>query len=147
MVRGLVRLEGFVTLAIHRATVAPDGFGPIRMTPEVENAWRRRRAANAAWTRGRPRFQQSFWPSQQSHDARPWVADLAAPILVVIGEHGQRLPDGPDAWRRHLGMAGVRDLTVEVVPNAGHWMMLDDPEAVGSALTRFLDRVHPGRQA
>jgi len=141
-VRGLVLFEGFVTLAIHRATAAPDGFAPIRMAPEIEAAWQRRRKANTAWIEAHPVFGETFWASQQAHDARPWVADLDVPILVFIGGHGQALPDDKDAWRKRLGMEGVRDLTVSVIPNAGHWMMLDDPDAVVEALGAWLSRTY-----
>jgi len=145
-VQGIVLFEGFVTLPIHYATAAPDGFRPFRMAPDVAEAFLARRRANQAWERSRPAFAASFWPSQQAHDARPWVADLGVPTLVFIGENGQNLPGDLNGWRRRLGMEGVRDLTVEVVPGAGHWMMLDDPDAVGDALMRFLGRVH-GRRA
>jgi len=111
------------------------------MSPEVAENYRTRREANQAWEETRPAFKQSFWPSQQPHDARPWVGDLAIPALVFIGENGQQLPDSPDGWRTRLGMDTVEDLTVEVIPNAGHWMMLDDPERVGDALMDFLRRV------
>ena len=137
---GLVLIEGFVTLAVHRATVAPDGFVPIRMAPDIEDAWRRRRQANEAWLAEHPTFARTFWASQQQHDARAWVADLDIPILVVVGRHGQGLPDDHDAWRQQLGMAGVEDLAVRVIPNAGHWMMLDDPAAVLRDLMPFLAR-------
>lgn len=143
-VRGLVLLEGFVTLPIHYATAAPDGFRSHRMAPDVAEAWARRRAANLKWEADRPSFEATFWPSQQPHDARPWVAGLGIPILVFIGENGQALPADPDGWRRQLGMEGVEDLTVEVIPNAGHWMMLDDPDAVFERLTRWLARVIGG---
>ena len=140
-VRALVLFEGFTTLEIHSATAAPDGFRPFRMTPEVAEAWRRRLAANRKWEADRPAFRDSFWPSQQAHDARHWVGELGIPILVFVGENGRKLPGDLPGWRRQLGMDGVEDLAVEVIPNAGHWMMLDDPKTVLSALESFLDRV------
>lgn len=142
-VRALVLYEGFVTLPIHYATAAPDGARPHRVEPAVAEAFVRRHQANRKWEADRPAFQSSFWPSQQPHDARPWVAGLNLPILVFIGENGQELPGDPAGWRRQLGMDQVKELTVEVVPQAGHWMMLDDPGAVGEALLRFLGRLRP----
>jgi len=139
-VRGLVLFEGFVTLSIHYATAAPDGHRPFRMEPDIATAFEQRLAANRAWEDARPSFKETFWPSQQSHDARPWVAELGLPIQVFIGENGQELPDSLDGWREQLGMDGVEDLTIEVIPNAGHWMMLDDPARVGDALMEFLAR-------
>jgi len=142
-VRALVLYEGFTTLPIHYRLCAPNGMRTRRAAWEVGVEFARRHAANLYWLETHPRFQQSFWLSQHFHDARPWVAGLDVPILMFIGENGQALPSTPDEWRRQLGMDGVRDLTVEVIPNAGHWMMLDDPERVGDALMRFLTRVWP----
>ncbi len=140
-VRALVLFEGFVTLQIHLDTIAQDGFRVVRARPDVADALCRRLEENRLWEASRPAFKSSFWPSQQAHDARPWVAELNIPILVFIGENGQDLPSDPEGWRRKLGMNRVKDLTVEVIPNAGHWMMLDDPDRVGGAIMRFLDRV------
>ena len=137
----MVLFEGFVTLEVHAATVASNGFRPVRMAPDVAESLNRRLAANERWENAHPVFKTSFRPSQQAHDARPWVADLNMPILVFIGERGQELPSDPGGWREQLGMVGVSDLTVEVIPDAGHWMMLDDPRRVGKSLMRFLDRV------
>ena len=140
-VRGLVLFEGFVTLKIHSANAAPKGFRSIRMAPETEKAFLQRQAANQYWLESHPKFKESFWASQQAHDARPWVAELNIPILVFIGENGQKLPPDLDSWRKALGMDRVKDLTIVPVPHAGHWMMLDDPKLVGDALMPFLARV------
>lgn len=141
-VRGLVLLEGFVTLPIHFRVVGRDGSRPIRMAPAIEAAWHERRRLNAAWGASHPTFVKTFWDSQQSHDARDWVAALNIPILVFIGDMGQPMPAAGDldAWRLHLGMQGVADLEVQIVPRAGHWMMLDDPVAVQAPVMRFLER-------
>lgn len=140
-VRALVLFEGFTTLPIHYATAAPRGTEPRRMTRAVADAWRQRHEANKAWIDARPKFNDSFWPSQQPHDARPWVASLGKPILCIIGEDGQELPTDLDGWRQRLGMDEVVDLQVELIPNACHWMMLDDPERVGDVLEEFLARI------
>ncbi len=138
-VKGLVLFEGFVTLKIHAANAAPNGLRPIRMSPDIAEAFRRRQAANQYWLETHPRFRKSFWASQQAHDARPWVGGLNLPILVFIGENGQCLPSDLQAWRNALGMEAVADLAVVAVPRSGHWMMLDDPEAVGEVLMPFLE--------
>ena len=142
-VRGLVLFEGFVTLKTHSANAAPKGFRPIRMAPEIEKTFLQRQAANQYWLESHPKFKESFWASQQAHDARPWVAELNIPILVFIGENGQKFPPDLDAWRKQIGMEGVKDLTVVTVPHSGHWMMLDDPKRVGDEVMRFLSRVWP----
>lgn len=141
-VKALVLFEGFVTLKIHHENAAPDGFRPFRMAPTVEKAFRRRLAANQNWVDSHPRFKATFFPSQQAHDARPWVAELNIPILVFIGENGQTFPTDLEGWRKQLGMDGVKSLTVAVIPNSGHWMMLDDPDRVWWILGPFLDMAH-----
>lgn len=141
-VRGLVLIEGFPTLDIHSRVVSHDGFRSVRMPESIRAAWEGRRAECSAWEREHSRFHASFWPSQREHDARPFVAELDVPILVIIGGLGQAMPplDNLDAWRKHLGMDRVRDLTVRVVPNAGHWTMLDDPQAVEATVMPFIER-------
>ncbi|MBI2193950.1 MAG: alpha/beta hydrolase [Planctomycetes bacterium] len=114
------------------------------MSPAEGDAFLARLAANRAWEAARPRFLATFWPSQQAHDARSWTGDLDLPILVFIGQNGQRLPADLDGWRQHLGMERARRLAVEMIPRVGHWMMLDDPDRVGSALLAYLDQICPG---
>ena len=142
-VRALVLFEGFTTLPIHYRTAAPNGFRPVRMEYEVAREFVKRQAANKHWEEARPRFRNTFWPSQHFHDARPFVAELGLPVLTFVSENGQELPTDLDGWRTRLGMDRVADLTVEVIPKAGHWMMLDDPAHTGDALMRFLARVAP----
>lgn len=144
-VRGLVLIEGFSTLDIHFRVVSHEGFRSLRMPEAIRVAWERRRVECTAWEQAHPQFHASFWPSQREHDARPFVAELNMPILVIVGGLGQAMPslDDLDAWRKHLGMDRVRDLAVHVVPNAGHWTMLDDPPAVEAAVTPFIERCMP----
>ncbi|MCE9591200.1 MAG: alpha/beta hydrolase [Planctomycetes bacterium] len=143
-VRGLVLLEGFVSLDVHFKVVAPDGFRAVRMPAAIRTDWEARRLANDRWLETHAVFARTFWESQRHHDARAWVAELDLPILVCVGDLGQPMPPTDDlpAWKRHLGMDRVRDLEVVVVPHAGHWMMLDDPPAVEAPVLRFLRRVH-----
>ena len=67
------------------------------------------------------------------------------PILVLIADGGQALPPLGDlaAWRRALGMDGVRDLTVRLIPDAGHWFMLDAPDETLAAVLPFLRQHAP----
>lgn len=141
-VRGLVLIEGFPTLDIHFRVVSHEGFRCVRMLETIRAAWERRRAECTAWEQEHPQFHASFWPSQREHDARPFVAELGVPILVIVGGLGQAMPplSDLDAWRKHLGMDRVGDLTVHVVSNAGHWTMLDDPPAVEVVVMPFIER-------
>ena len=144
-VAAVVLCEGFTTLPIHYRLAIPNGGRPVRMDYATGLGFLQRRAANRAWETSRPRFLNSFWPSQQPHDARPWVGELGVPILVLIADGGQALPPLGDlaAWRRALGMDGVRDLTVRLIPDAGHWFMLDAPDETLAAVLPFLRQHAP----
>ena len=143
LVRGLVLIEGFVTLEIHQRVVSHEGFRSVRMSEEVRVPWAESIERNKAWEQSHPRFRETFWASQQKHDARGFVADLNVPILVIVGDLGQPMPprDDMQAWRRHVGMDDVRDFELLLVPNAGHWTMLDDPAVVTEQVMRFTNRV------
>lgn len=149
LVRGIVTIEGFVTLDIHTRVVSHSGFRAVRMHDEVRIPFEQRMAREMKWRESHPIFHASFWASQKLHDARPWIASLGLPMLVLIGDLGQTmpckppppLPDHANVWREHLGLNGVRDLEVLLVPDAGHWPMLDDPPAVGDAVVKFVTRV------
>lgn len=145
VVRGIVLLEGFTTLDIHSRTVAPDSARPLGMAADVEARWRARRAANRAWAALHPRFDATFWPSQRGHDARSWVGDLGVPMQLLIADRGQPIPRDPAALAAYVGMATVADLSIELIPDAGHWLMLDQPGAVNAKVLAFVDRVHAGR--
>lgn len=139
-VRGLVLIEGFVSLAVHQSVVSHEGFRAVRMSNAVRSEWELSIAQNKKWAAAHPKFSETFWPSQYEHDARGFVAALGVPILVVVGDLGQPMPARNDmqAWRRHVGMDDVRDFELLLVPNAGHWAMLDDPPLVTETVTRFL---------
>ena len=143
-VRGIVLLEGFPTLEIHGRTVAPDSARPLGMAADVEARWRARRTANLAWAAAHLRFDATFWPSQRHHDARPWVADLGVPIQLLIADRGQPIPRDRHALAAHVGMATVADLSIELIPDAGHWLMLDQPDVVNEKVLAFVDRVWMG---
>jgi|GEM_PF-2061602 len=143
-VRALSLMEGFVNLDRHHQTVAKGSARAMRMPEPLQAAFEQRRSANAQWLNDHPRFRESFSRSQQMHDMEPWMEELKMPIQVFIGDMGQLLPrlDDLESWRHQLGMNGVKDLEVVLVPKAGHWMMLDDFEMVGQQLLAFVEQVH-----
>ncbi len=67
----------------------------------------------------------------------PRAADLARmspPVLMVVGTED---PVGDTSiWRRFV--AGLPAAELEVVPDGGHLVWLDDPAAVGTRIDRFL---------
>lgn len=147
-VRGAALMEGFVNLDRHRETVSKGGFKPIRMPEPLKVDFERRRDLNARWLNDHPRFRESFWRSQVGFDAQPWIAELAQlPVQVFVGDLGQLLPRTDDltSWRTQLGMDPIENLELVLVPNAGHWLMLDDFDYVGKHLLGFIDQVNAYR--
>ncbi|MFN2120631.1 MAG: alpha/beta fold hydrolase [Anaerolineales bacterium] len=70
-------------------------------------------------------------------DASPRVSGLDMPTLVVCGEQDRMTPPHSSHWlRSHI--AGSR---LELVPHAGHMVMLEQPDAVTALLDQFLDRL------
>jgi 3-oxoadipate enol-lactonase len=67
-------------------------------------------------------------------DTRPWLANITVPTLVIVGTE-----DGisPPAEMREIAAAIPGAQFVEV-PGAGHMTTLEQPEAVNTALRRFL---------
>jgi pimeloyl-ACP methyl ester carboxylesterase len=66
-------------------------------------------------------------------DSRPDLARIKVPTLIVVGEGDQITP--PDAAEEmHKGIAGSRLVTI---PRAGHLALLEQPEAVQSAMREW----------
>lgn len=66
-------------------------------------------------------------------DWRPVAASYAGPVLIVHGDDDWNPLDGSREWRRSFPNARL-----VVVPNAGHFIWLEQPEAFFGALDRFL---------
>ena len=67
------------------------------------------------------------------------LGELRVPTLVVCGLQDQMVPE---KYCRTLAY-GIRRAHLEFVPDAGHMVMLEQPEVVTRALQRFLDREFP----
>lgn len=65
------------------------------------------------------------------------LPELPVPLLAVTGEHDRLTP--PD--RTQLLADRVRDGEARILPGAGHFAMLEEPEATNAAIQAFLDRV------
>jgi pimeloyl-ACP methyl ester carboxylesterase len=144
-VAGLVLVEGFVSLETHFRVVSRASYKPVAMSDEILAAWKARQEKNGAWNKARPAFFKGFWEGELKHDARGWIGALEVPILQVMAAHPEgKLPAEGDleAWRATLEMGDVKDLEVCVVPESGHWPMLDQPKLVYERISKFLKRVH-----
>jgi len=70
-------------------------------------------------------------------DLRPQLAAISKPVLVVLA-------DGSYQQRYKSDVAPIRDHQVVVIPNAHHFVMLDQPIAFARAVADFL-AAHPAR--
>lgn len=66
----------------------------------------------------------------------PWLGRIAAPTLVLAGDHD---PIVPPSNARILARR-IPDARLELVPGAGHLLLLDQAERCASLITDFLDR-------
>lgn len=67
------------------------------------------------------------------------LSEVLAPTLVLCGEHDRLTPE---KYSRRLGESIPR-AEVEIVPDAGHMVMLERPRAVADAVGRFLRKQFP----
>ncbi|HEV7555610.1 MAG TPA: alpha/beta hydrolase, partial [Kofleriaceae bacterium] len=64
-------------------------------------------------------------------DVRPQLTHIREPVLLVLADGSRQ-----GTYRHHADR--VPDHTVVVIPNAGHFVMLDEPSAFFTAIDRFL---------
>ncbi|MEW6567598.1 MAG: alpha/beta hydrolase [Chloroflexota bacterium] len=69
-----------------------------------------------------------------SFDVLERLGEITAPALVLCGQEDQLTPE---KYSRRLGEA-MPQAEVQVVPDAGHMLMLEQPAAVADAARRFL---------
>ncbi|MBM4071297.1 MAG: alpha/beta fold hydrolase [Planctomycetes bacterium] len=70
-------------------------------------------------------------------DARPGLASIRVPTLVVVGSEDALTPP---AMAETLA-AGIADATLVIIPGAGHMSNLEEPEAFNAAIAGFLRRL------
>lgn len=83
----------------------------------------------------------ALWPSVLGFDARPWLAEIACPVLGIYGGRGLYSAVEAPALREQLGLdrtAGHAD--VIVIEQASHFLQLERPGEVNAALGRWLAR-------
>ena len=72
-----------------------------------------------------------------THDTRARLREIAAPTLVMVGEHDD---ETPLAYAAHLA-DGIPGSHLEQVPAAGHISNLEAPAAVNHLLRQFLSQL------
>jgi 3-oxoadipate enol-lactonase len=76
-----------------------------------------------------------------THDVRARLGEIAAPTLVLVGEHDK---ETPLSYAEALAN-GIPGGTVQVIPGAGHISSIEAPEAVNAAIRAHLDAVEAAR--
>ena len=70
-------------------------------------------------------------------DVMERVKEIALPSLVIVGADDVMTPV---RYAEYLGRE-LQDAEVVVVPNSGHFVTLEQPEACNAAIARFLERL------
>ncbi len=73
-------------------------------------------------------------PEELSREAIPILRELERPALVIWGESDPYLPAALAERQREA----FPEAEIVMIPGAGHWPFIDDPEAVRAPLLRFL---------
>jgi 2-hydroxy-6-oxonona-2,4-dienedioate hydrolase len=106
----------------------PEGFVDWHGVLTRETDWGRNERAMVRCIVDRRGFVDGLVPTMAE------LARLSAPVLMVVGALD---PVGsPSIWQRFV--TGLPAAELEVVPDAGHLVWLDDPVAVGRRIDRFL---------
>lgn len=66
------------------------------------------------------------------------ISEIRCPTLVVCGANDKMTPPR----NAHFLAERIPSAHLEIVPEAGHMVMLEKPEAVAGALARFLAKIH-----
>ena len=73
-------------------------------------------------------------------DVMARVRAIAIPALVIVGQDDVMTPV---RYAEYLGRE-LPDAEVAIIPNAGHFVTLEQPAAVNAAITRYLSRLPNG---
>lgn len=92
----------------------------------------RREADGLHWRLHVPAMREML-RSYANEDLGPWLAEGAADVLLVRAGRSQRWT--PAVLARLAGMGHVR---VELVPDAGHWVHVEAPDALAGLLAAWL---------
>ena len=64
--------------------------------------------------------------------AREHYGDIKVPVLVVYGERDWSRPD-----ERHRTVAAIPNAKIETIPEAGHFLSLDQPKRLADLIASF----------
>ena len=131
-VAGLVLLEGWTGLS------AAGAFGDGRFYGTLSKADIARIQCKSEETRSRfaPQIWEHFWQSVQRFDAYSYLQNARIPILEVYGAMGRN-----DRTEGKLRVPPNPCIEWMWVPNAGHYLPHERPDAVAAACLKGVERI------
>lgn len=135
-VRGLALVDSFASLELNATYL--NGLYCEARRPTVLRQWidDTRAEIIAAMSQA---THDELWPSVAAFDARGWLAELTCPLLGVYGGRGRYGAAETERLRRDLLLDRVTGgAEVVVVPEAAHFVNLEQPEAVNAVLVAWL---------
>lgn len=135
-VAGLALIDSFPSLALN-ARLLPGMF--VKDQASDVRAWieSEREAILARMTQ--PVY-DTIWPSVCEFDLTDWLAEIACPVLGVYGGRGVMDESHGERLRAELMLDRVTGpVTVRIVPGAGHFVNLEQPDAVTRMLLDWLE--------
>jgi pimeloyl-ACP methyl ester carboxylesterase len=94
-------------------------------------------AATADLRQTNPDILHSDYTVCNAFDIMAEVGNIYQPTLVVVGEHDRMTPP---KYAEYLANA-LPDAQLEVVPQAAHMVMVEQPDAVNAAVRRFVEQL------
>jgi pimeloyl-ACP methyl ester carboxylesterase len=87
-----------------------------------------------------PRVLYADFKACDAFDVRDQVGEIEQPTLVICGENDQMTPV---RFSQFLA-ENLINSRLEVVPKAGHMVMLEQPETVANLIEGFLTEINTG---
>lgn len=82
-----------------------------------------------------PQVVQSDYAACNTFDMTQEISAIDAPALVLVGEHDRMTPLPYTQQLAH----SLPNATLQIIPNAGHMAMLEQPNAVNAAIREFME--------
>lgn len=92
----------------------------------------------------RRKLPSSLWESVVGFDARGYLQELRLPVRGVYGDRGECDREALHGALRQAGLGRLPDARFHFVPGAGHFVMLERPDAFYGLLAQILSGL-PGR--
>jgi pimeloyl-ACP methyl ester carboxylesterase len=79
------------------------------------------------------------WPTSAAYeDISDHVKNIAVPTLILVGDHDRQ--DPVELQRREV-LPLIKDARLEIVPDCGHLIPVDQPKVMANAITTFVDSI------